>query len=238
MYDAVRKTVVESLWNLLPQMPVLGKNYSLKDLQKDAPAGVTVAAVLVPQSMAYALLAGVPPAHGLYAGLIGGIAGSVWSNSRHLATGPIALVSLLTLTAVAPLAAVGSGAYIALVSALALMVGVIQLAIGGLRLGFLVRLVPQSVLAGFSAAAAIVIIITQIPHILGFSVSSGDFAFEHALNIVRNLHHIHPLSFLVGVVSLSLLVFLKKRFLVFQVHSLYSYLVSLERIYLVLIVSG
>jgi SulP family sulfate permease len=210
MREALQKTVLQSLKNLLPHMPVLGKNYSLRDLQKDTFAGATVAAVLVPQSMAYALLAGIPPAHGLYAALIGGIAGSVWSNSRHLATGPIALVSLLTLTAVAPLAPVGSGTFIALVSALALMVGVIQLAIGSLRLGFLVRLVPQSVLAGFSAAAAMVIIATQVPHILGFSVSSGDFAFEQALNIVRNLHHVHPLSFLVGIVSLGLLFVLKK----------------------------
>jgi SulP family sulfate permease len=210
MREALQKTVLQSLRNLLPQMPVLGMNYSFRDLQKDALAGATVAAVLVPQSMAYALLTGIPPAHGLYAALIGGIAGSVWSNSRHLATGPIALVSLLTLTAVAPLAPVGSGVYIVLVSALALMVGVIQLAIGGLRLGFLVRLVPQSVLAGFSAAAAIVIIATQVPHIFGFSVSSGDFAFEQALNIVRNLHQIHPLSFFIGVISVVSLIVLKK----------------------------
>src|SRR3989344_1394920 len=141
MGDIALRAIKSTSSMLVPHMPWRGSSYSRADFKKDLFAGLTVAAVLIPQSMGYALLAGLPPVHGLYAALVGGIAGSLWGSSRHLATGPVALVSLLTLTAAAQLATPGTAEFIALVAALALMVGGIQIALGLSRMGYLVRLV-------------------------------------------------------------------------------------------------
>jgi len=209
MFAHVSRLLRNSGFMLIPHMPVR-KDYSRTDFFADAQAALTVAAVLVPQSIAYALLAGLPPAHGLYAALLGGIAGSLWGSSRHLATGPIALVSLLTLTAVSPLAAAGSPEYIALVAVLALMVGVIQIGLGLLRSGFLMRLVPSSVLVGFSTGAAVMIILTQVPRLLGFYGSTSAFALPQMNFIVRSLPETNWYTLAIGAVSIAVLMLLKR----------------------------
>lgn len=208
MFSVVFEALKERGFMLLPRMPH-GAGYSRDDFFADLLAGVTVAAVLIPQSIAYALLAGLPPAHGLYAAFVGGIAGSLWGSSRFLATGPIAIASLLTMSAVAPLAIPGSTTYALLVAALALMVGFIQIVFGFARLGFLVRLVPHSVLIGFSSGAAFVIILSQIPHFFGIASSTGTIALEQALHIVTNVSGVNTATLLVGALSLAALVALR-----------------------------
>ncbi len=193
---------------LFPRLPLWGA-YTRNDFRADIIAGASVAAVLIPQSIAYALLAGLPPAHGLYAALVGGIGGALWGGSRYLATGPIAIASLLTAGAIAPLALPGSPSYIALVAGLALFVGLIQVVSGLARFGFLVRLVPLSVLVGFSSAAAFVIIITQVPHFLGIPISSGAYALEQLLHVIRNSAALNLSTVIIGSAALALLFFFR-----------------------------
>ncbi|MDO9064159.1 MAG: SulP family inorganic anion transporter, partial [Sulfuricella sp.] len=132
--------------------PLRGEN-----VKADLIAGITVALVLIPQSMAYAQLAGLPAYYGLYAAFLPGIIAALWGSSAQLATGPVAVVSLLTASALAPLAASGSSQFIALAILLALMVGIIQLALGVFKLGVVVNFLSHPVIVGFTNAAAIII---------------------------------------------------------------------------------
>ena len=145
-------------------------------LRADLVAGVTGALVLVPKAMAYAQLAGLPVSYGLYVALVPAIVGALWGSSRQLSTGPVALISLMTAAALAPLAVPQTGSYVALALLLALMVGVVQLALGLLRLGMLVNFIAHPVILGFMNAAAIIIALSQLGLLLGLpQVGSGSF---------------------------------------------------------------
>ena len=135
--------------------------------RRDLIAGVTVAAVIIPQSMAYARLAGLPAVYGLYAAFIPPVIAALWGSSRHLATGPVAMASLISAATVGALAAADSDAYITYSVLLALMVGVIRLLMGVLRLGDLVNFLSAPVVIGFANAAAIVIATSQLSNVLG-----------------------------------------------------------------------
>ena len=126
-------------------------------LRADLLAGVIGALVQVPKAMAYAQLAGLPLQYGLYAAFVPAIIGALWGSSRHLATGPVAVVSLMTAAAVTPLAVPGSEDYIGLVLLLTLMVGCIQFVLGVVKLGSAVNFVSHPVILGFMNAAAIII---------------------------------------------------------------------------------
>ncbi len=157
-------------------LPILSwaPRYQRSDLRSDLTAGLTVGAMLVPQAMAYALLAGLPPTVGLYAATVPIVAYAVFGSSRQLAVGPVAIVSLLTASALAPLVEEGRAGYLGAAALLALMVGVVHLVIGIGRLGFLVNFLSHSVLVGFTAAAAIIIGFSQAKHILGFSTARKE----------------------------------------------------------------
>jgi len=133
----------------------------------DIIAGVTVALVLIPQSIAYASLAGLPPIFGIYASILPPIIAAFFVSSPYLQTGPVAMTCLLTFGALASFAAPMSAEYIALAALLALMVGVVRVLIGFSRSGYIAYLMSQPVIAGFTAAAAALIIATQIPTFLG-----------------------------------------------------------------------
>ncbi len=150
------------------------KSYTKHDLGKDFLAGLTVVIVLIPQVMAYAALAGLPPVHGLYAAFLGTAAAALWGSSRHLSTGPAAVVSFLVLTALIPLAKPESTEFVTLAIMLAFMVGVIQILMGFFKLGFLMNFVSHSVIGGFTTAAAIIIAATQIPAPLRTMNSAGS----------------------------------------------------------------
>ncbi len=135
-------------------------------------AGLSVAVVLIPQSLAYAELAGLPPHYGLYAALLPPIAAAVFASSRYLQTGPVAMTSLLTLGALAGLASTGTVEYIRLAALLALVVGVTRVTLGLMRVGWIAYLMSHPVLVGFTAAAAILIAASQLPTALG--VTGGN----------------------------------------------------------------
>jgi SulP family sulfate permease len=142
---------------------------------RDVMAGVTVALVLVPQSLAYAELAGLPAVRGIYAAAAACLAAAWFASSPYLQTGPVAVTALLTLGALGHLAPLGSPRYVALAALLALVVGVVRLALGALRLGGFAFMMSQPVIIGFSSGAALVILATQLPTALGTGPDGGIF---------------------------------------------------------------
>lgn len=194
-------------------LPILtwAPRYERADLRSDLAAGLTVGAMLVPQAMAYALLAGLPPAVGLYAATIPVIVYAVFGTSRQLAVGPVAIVSLLTASALAPLVEEGSAGYLGAAALLALMVGVVHLILGVGRLGFLVNFLSHSVLVGFTAAAAIIIGFSQAKHLFGISTDRKDHFYETVLEVLGKLGETNGTTLLLGLAALATL-FLFKRF--------------------------
>ena len=163
------------------------KSYQISFLQRDAMAGLTVAVVLIPQSMAYAMLAGMPPVHGLYAAAVTPFIAALWGSLSQLATGPIAIMSLLVLTTLSPLAEPGSAQFVQLAFLLAFLVGILYLGVGFFRLGELMSFISHSAVKGFTSAAALIISATQLPHLLGISVSRHEFIFPMIVDIGKNL---------------------------------------------------
>ena len=153
-------------------------------LKADLIAGTTVALVLVPQSMAYAQLAGLPTYYGLYASFLPVIVSALFGSSRQLATGPVAVISLLTASALEPIAAAGSEGYIAYAIMLALMVGVFQIALGLLRLGVLVDFLSHPVVIGFTNAAALIIATSQLGKLLGVVAEKSEHHYETVWNML------------------------------------------------------
>jgi SulP family sulfate permease len=164
-----------------------------------------VAIVLIPQSMAYALLAGLPPIYGLYAATLAPLIGAMWGSLRQLATGPIAIMSLLVLTTLSPIAEPGSAEFIELAVLLSLMVGIIYLAIGIVKMGEIMSFISHSAVKGFTAAAALIIIATQLPHFIGIQVARHEYIFPQLLEIVTTLPQLHWPTLLIGCVAYVLI---------------------------------
>ncbi len=183
-------------------------SYRRADLRPDLLAGATVAAVLVPQAMAYAQIAGLPPETGLYAATLPIVLYAVFGSSRQLAVGPVALISLMTAAALAntepgvdPLAAA---------AALALLVAVAHLALGGLRLGWLSNFLSHAVLVGFTAAAAILIGVSQARRLLGVDIEPSERFVESATRIGDRLGEVHGPTLAVGVTAIVVLLAIRR----------------------------
>ena len=189
-----------------------GREYERANLRPDLAAGVTIAAMLVPQAMAYALLAGLPAQVGLYAATIPVLVYAFFGTSRQLAVGPVAIVSLLTASALAPLVEEGTSGYLAAAALLAFMVGVVHLVLGAARLGALVNLLSHSVLVGFTAAAAIIIGFSQVKHVLGVSIERKPHFYETVAEVATSIGETHRPTLLIGVLSIITL-FVMKRFM-------------------------
>jgi SulP family sulfate permease len=180
-------------------------------MRADLIAGITVALVLVPQSMAYAQLAGLPPYYGLYASFLPGIVAALFGSSRQLATGPVAVVSLLTASALEPIAGTNPELYLAYAIMLALMVGIFQMALGLLRLGVLVNFLSHPVVIGFTNAAAIIIGTSQLGKLFGVSVEKADHTYETVFNtVVAAIQNTHLETFLMGLLALAIMILLKR----------------------------
>ena len=160
------------LQTAIPALGWLG-GYKRSNLPRDLTAGLVVGVMLVPQAMAYALLAGLPPVYGLYASIIPTVAYALFGTSRHMPVGPPALMALLTFSGVSALAEPGTGEYVGLALLLALMAGVLQLGLGLLRLGFISNFIPLPVLSGFVYASAVVISLSQATALLGIPEALG-----------------------------------------------------------------
>jgi SulP family sulfate permease len=168
--------------------------------------------MLIPQGMAYALLAGLPPQVGLYASMLPLVIYGLLGTSRTLAVGPVAIVSILTASGVGLVAAEGSQEYVQLALTLALLVGAIQAVMGAFRIGFLVNFLSHPVLVGFSAAAAIVIGFSQVKNLLGFAVPSSDYFYEQVWHVVTHIGETNGVTLAIGAGGIAILLFFKGRF--------------------------
>jgi SulP family sulfate permease len=184
-------------------------NYKSENFKGDLSAGLTVGVMLIPQGMAYAMIAGLPPIYGLYASTIPLFLYAFLGTSRQLAVGPVAMVSLLTAAGVATLAEGGTEMYITLAVALALMVGVIQLLLGVFRLGFLVNFLSHPVISGFTSAAALIIGLNQLKHLMGISLPKGK-VHEILIGAAENFSQTNWYTMAIGLVGIGLIIGIKK----------------------------
>ena len=180
-------------------------------LAGDFTAGVIVTVMLIPQSLAYALLAGLPPEVGLYASILPIVAYALLGSSMTLAVGPVAVASLMTASALQPLAAAGSAEYVALAIQLSLISGVMLLAFSALRLGFLAYFLSHPVISGFITGSAVLIAVGQLKYILGVKVAGSD-VLETLAGLVKALPQTQPATLVIGVASLLFLL-LARRYL-------------------------
>jgi anti-anti-sigma factor len=187
------------------------KGYSVAALRADAISGLTVALVLIPQSMAYAQLAGMPAYYGLYASFLPPMVAALFGSSRQLATGPVAVVSLMTAASLEPLATAGSEGYIAYAILLALMVGLFQFSLGVLRLGLVVNFLSHPVVNGFTNAAAIIIASSQLSKMFGVYVDKAAHHYETIIRVVESaLHYTHVPTLIMGVLAFAIMIVLKR----------------------------
>ncbi len=182
-------------------------NYRRDDLYGDVVAGLVVAIMLVPQGMAYALLAGLPPEAGLYASILPLLLYSLFGSSRVLAVGPVAIVSLMVAAVAGDLAEIGAPQYSAIALILALLSGFFLLLMGIVRLGFLVNFMSHPVISGFTSAAALVIGFSQFKHLLGVPIPRTHHIHEVLLSAIQRLTDINLATLLIGLGSIGVLLF-------------------------------
>ena len=185
--------------------------YNRDTAKQDLLGGLTVALVLIPQSMAYAQLAGLPIQAGLYASLLPPVIAILFGSSWQLATGPVAVVSLMTAAALEPIATTGSLGYMSYALLLAFMVGLFQFSLGVLRLGLIINLLSHPVINGFTNAAALIIATSQLPKLLGIHIDKGGLHYETLIRIAETaIRYTHWPTLFMGVLAFVIM-FLTKR---------------------------
>ena len=199
------KQVLENLFPFLRWFPM-----SQQSLRSDLIAGITVALVIVPQSMAYAQLAGLPVVYGLYASLVPVIIASLWGSCSQLHTGPVAMLSLMSAAALIPFASPGSDRFIELSIMLALMVGVLRLLLGLFRLGVIVNFLSSPVIVGFTNAAALIIGLSQFSKVLGVPFPRTDFYLGDLWNVVTQVSEAHWPTVLIALGAWAVMHFGRK----------------------------
>ncbi len=192
-------------------MESLNTFYHQKLFRRDLLAGLTLFVMLIPQGLAYAMLAGLPPVMGLYAATIPLFIYALFSSSKHLSIGPVAITSLLVFSGVSTLAEPGSGQYISLVLMLAVMVGAVQLLLGISKLGFIVKFIPHSVMNGYTSAAAIIIGLSQMNHLLGIQVGNHLQVHSILIEIFEKILDLNFVTLLIGIISILFLLILKQK---------------------------
>lgn len=179
-------------------------------LRKDVFAGLTGAAIVLPQGIAFALIAGLPPEYGLFSAIIIAVVAALWGSSRVMVSGPATAISALVFVTLSAFATAGTPTYILLAITLTLMVGVIQLIAGLAGLGALIAFVSHSVIVGFTAAAAVLIAVSQMPAILGVEVDSGGGVVERVSRLLPELGSLHPGTVIVACVTFACVVAIQK----------------------------
>ncbi|MBF6160491.1 SulP family inorganic anion transporter [Nocardia cyriacigeorgica] len=178
-------------------------------LRADVLAGLTVWAVLVPEALAYASIAGVPPVVGLYAAIPALVLYALAGSSRHLVVGPMSATAALSAAIITPLAGSDGARFVALSTALAIATGIVGLIAGLIRLGFIAAFISEPVLKGFIVGLAVTIIIGQVPKLFGIEKEPGNF-FEQAWGVIRRLGDTHWRTLLIGLLSLAVVLGLKR----------------------------
>ena len=185
--------------------------YDSGTFKTDLVAGITVAMVLIPQSMAYAQLAGLPAYYGLYAAFLPPMIAALFGSSRQLATGPVAIVSMMSAASLEPLATAGSAQFIAYSVLLALTVGIFQFLLGTLRLGLVVNLLSHPVVNGFTNAAAIIIASSQFSKLFGVYVDKAPHHYQTIIHVIQSaLHYTHLPTLGLGVFAIAVMLVLKR----------------------------
>lgn len=195
--------------DIVPFIPWM-RRYNRRFLRADLFAGLTVAVVALPQSMAYALIAGLPVEYGLYASIVPTIMGCLWGSSAQLITGPTTTASLVVFSALSGIAEPGSLAYIELAFLLAAMAGIIRIAMGLARLGVLLNFISHSVLLGFTSGAAVLIAFKQLPALLGIHIDTGGGVVQSLLDLIAHLDQFHPLTFALGLIVIAVVMAFKR----------------------------
>ena len=185
--------------------------YGGASLRADFLAGLTVALVLVPQSMAYAQLAGLPAYYGLYAAFLPVAVAALWGSSKQLGTGPVAVASLLTASSLTPLAAPGSDHFIALAIMLALLVGIIQLTLGALKLGVVVNFLSHPVIVGFTNAAAMIIGLSQVNKLIGVPMGRSESFVSDIWGVFKLVGDTHLPTLAMGVTAIAIIWLIRKQ---------------------------
>ena len=185
------------------------RNYQRADLRADLLAALTVAIILLPQAIAFAIIAELPPQVGLYAGIMGALAGGLWGSSNQLHTGPVNAISLLVASVLFTIAPANTTEYVVAASMLALMAGVFQLTLGMARLGILVNFVSHSVIVGFSTGAGPLIALKQLRPLFGLSFSAGNLG-QIIEQFVRHVSETHLPTMFLGFGTIFLILFLRK----------------------------
>ena len=198
--------MIKQLQQYIPALNWL-KNYQSKHLFGDITAGIIVTSLLIPQGMAYALLAGLPPQIGLYASILPAIIYPLLGTSQVLAVGPVAVDSIMVAAAIAKLAHQGSSEYLALAIALAFLVGIIEIGMGVLRMGFLVNFLSRSVISGFISGAAIIIGFSQVKHLLGLKIPSTESFIELLTLILGKITEVNWVTLSLGLASIAILLY-------------------------------
>jgi SulP family sulfate permease len=184
--------------------------YKKEWLKGDLGAGLTVGVMLIPQGMAYASIAGLPAVYGLYASIVPILIYALFGTSRQLAVGPVAMVSLLTATTIGTFGELSISEYINYAIVLALMVGAIQFLLGIFRLGFLVNFLSHPVVSGFTSAAALIIGLSQLKHLLGIDIPRSHHINEILANAYKNFEYINWITLFIGVLGIGIIVLSKR----------------------------
>ena len=205
-------TLSQNRINLKNYLPILSwiKNYKLVYLKSDIVAGITVTILLVPQGMAYALIAGLPPIYGLYAALVPQIVYAFLGTSRKLAVGPVAMDSLLVAAGLSALSIIDPNQYIEMAIILALLMGLIQFSLGILRMGFIVSFLSKPVISGFTSGAAIIIGLSQMKHLIGVSIPQSNKLHVVVKAFFEAESTIHYPTLVIGIISILILMLIRK----------------------------
>lgn len=201
MKNVLNKYIPISFWLL---------NYQKSWLKGDLIAGLVVCVVLIPQGMAYALIAGIDPIYGLYTALVPPVVYAILGSARQVSPGPVAMDSLLVMTGVSAIAELGSDYYMPVVFTLTLVVGIVQFSLGFFRLGFLVNFMSKPVISGFTSAAALVIGFNQFKHLLGVEVANSSYIHRLFGDLISSLQALDRTTLIVGGLSCLIIYVLKK----------------------------
>jgi len=184
--------------------------YNKKTLQSDVIAGLTVGVILIPQGLAYAMIAGLPPIYGLYAALLPQIVYALLGTSRQLSVGPVAMDSLLVASGIGAMKLANVDDYVGVAIFLALFVGSVQLLMGLLRMGFLVNFLSRPVISGFTSAAALIIGFSQLKYLLGVDIERSNRFHEIVVNSFDKISDTHLISCVIGCAGIIIIYGFKK----------------------------
>ena len=184
-------------------------NYKKAWLKKDIFSGLTIGTILIPQGIAYATIAGLPPVYGLYTAMIPQLVYAILGTSRQLAVGPAAMDSLIVASGVSAIAAVGSQHFITLSILLAFMVGFFQFIFGVFQMGFLVNFLSKPVISGFTSGSAIIIASNQFGNLTGIDIERSNHVYAIFYSLITYLHNLHWITLVLGITSIIALVILK-----------------------------